>query len=368
MRRLVPVTIVAAMIASLCAPTVGYGGRRPRARKQTELKQLLGRARSIMSEVQDLDQRIVALERSRLDADERLLMLRESVVRTRQLVAEAEEQATAALHVYRQRLLAYRQQSPALRNRILLGSPGVPEALRRAQLLRVIARHDRLALERYEAQRQRSLQLHDGLLERSRQAAQLEKELSAQQDELASMRLERTRMLKVIDASAELRRRIGAEFVDASGRLAELVLAKASAQVERPGAFGGQRGRLPRPTAGTVVRSFGKAVDPRFNTVTVHNGVDFEAPLGTPVSAVYQGSLAFTGWVDGYGQLAIVDHGDAWFTIYGHLSRSLHQVGETVEAGELLGFVGDSGSLQGPRLYFEIRHHGTPQNPADWIR
>ena len=86
------------------------------------------------------------------------------------------------------------------------------------------------------------------------------------------------------------------------------------------------------------------------------------------MSAVYQGRVAFADWFQNYGQVVIINHGDEFFTIYGHLDEVLVRTGEWVDAGGEIGTVGETGSLIGPSLYFEIREGSEAINPALWLR
>jgi murein hydrolase activator len=99
----------------------------------------------------------------------------------------------------------------------------------------------------------------------------------------------------------------------------------------------------------------------------VQNGVDIEAPSGAPVRAVAPGRVVHAGWFKGYGNLVIVDHGDGYHTLVAHLTAMQTAMGEEVDAGDVLGTVGDSGSLKGPYLYFEIREKGRPVDPRPWL-
>ena len=77
--------------------------------------------------------------------------------------------------------------------------------------------------------------------------------------------------------------------------------------------------------------------------------------------------MRFAGWFRGYGRLVILDHGDRYFTVSGHLAELAVEVGDAVAAGEAIGAVGDTGSLSGARLYFEIRRGSEPLDPRDWL-
>jgi septal ring factor EnvC (AmiA/AmiB activator) len=124
---------------------------------------------------------------------------------------------------------------------------------------------------------------------------------------------------------------------------------------------------LPFPTDGHIEVGFGKVLNPKFNTVTSQNGLDLRAPEGSEVRAVGPGVIVHASPFRGYGNLVIVDHGEGYHTLYAHLSVISRTVGESVEAGQVIGRVGDTGSLKGAYLYFELRKKGKPIDPKDWL-
>jgi septal ring factor EnvC (AmiA/AmiB activator) len=131
--------------------------------------------------------------------------------------------------------------------------------------------------------------------------------------------------------------------------------------------FASLRGRLPRPAGSRIEVGFGRVVDPRFRTVTVQKGVDIAAERGEEVHAVAPGRVVHAGWFKGYGNLVIVDHGEGFHTLVAHLASMTAAAGEEVDAGALLGTVGDTGSLKGSYLYFEVRENGKPIDPKAWL-
>src|SRR6266436_1451939 len=144
---------------------------------------------------------------------------------------------------------------------------------------------------------------------------------------------------------------------------------KAAPGESTPGVgLGTMRGRLEWPAAGRVVEEYGTRVNPRFGTKTFRNGIDIDAVEGSNVHAVYPGHVLYTGWFRGYGNLIIVDHGSEYYTLYAHVADMKVAEGDDVRQGQVIGTVGDTGSLQGPRLYFEVRYQGRPQDPAQWLR
>jgi len=133
--------------------------------------------------------------------------------------------------------------------------------------------------------------------------------------------------------------------------------------------FARGQGALDWPLRGEVVGRFGPERNPRFNVVTPNNGIDIAAPIGTAVRAVAKGRVDYTAEDYGtYGQIVILNHGDSYYTLYAHLSEILVSVGQQVTSGQVIGRSGDTGSLKGAVLHFEVRRGGTALNPQDWLQ
>jgi septal ring factor EnvC (AmiA/AmiB activator) len=121
------------------------------------------------------------------------------------------------------------------------------------------------------------------------------------------------------------------------------------------------------PAKGEISTRFGVQKHPRFKTAIPHNGIDIEAEFGSDIRASFDGKIVFSEWFKGYGLTVIIDHGHDIYSIYAHASAIFVEAGEWVKKGTLMGKVGDSGSLKGPYLYFEIREKGKPTDPLKWL-
>lgn len=97
--------------------------------------------------------------------------------------------------------------------------------------------------------------------------------------------------------------------------------------------------------------------------VRAHLGIDIPDVMGAPVRAAAQGTIVFSGWSRGYGNLIQIDHGSGGETRYGHLSTITVSRGDIVTQGMVIGFIGSTGHSTGPHLHFEVRQDGAAQNP-----
>ena len=121
------------------------------------------------------------------------------------------------------------------------------------------------------------------------------------------------------------------------------------------------------PANGRIEEKFGMRIDPNFGTKTMHKGMDIGAPAGAAVRAIAPGQVVFADWFRGYGNLIIIDHNNGYYSLYAHLDRMDRRAGDAVKKGSLLGTVGDTGSLQGPLLYFELRFHTDAMDPENFL-
>ena len=122
---------------------------------------------------------------------------------------------------------------------------------------------------------------------------------------------------------------------------------------ERP-KFSLSRGRLPMPVVGTISRS--------------GRGIDILADAGDPIRAIHGGDVSKLMHINGYGLVAILDHGEDWYTVYTHAREFTVQAGEVVASGQNIGYVGETGSLEGPRLHFELRQGRKDKDPLRWLQ
>jgi murein DD-endopeptidase MepM/ murein hydrolase activator NlpD len=121
---------------------------------------------------------------------------------------------------------------------------------------------------------------------------------------------------------------------------------------------------LPHPR---ISQPFGSGYDPLLGVTRGHPGMDMPAPTGTPIRAPADGEVVAAGWVEGYGNCTIIDHGSALGTLYGHQSLIAVQPGDKVRRGQVIGFVGSTGYSTGPHLHWEVRLHGNVVDPAPFI-
>jgi murein DD-endopeptidase MepM/ murein hydrolase activator NlpD len=121
------------------------------------------------------------------------------------------------------------------------------------------------------------------------------------------------------------------------------------------------------PVKGVIRSGFGGRSDPFSGEGAFHTGVDLAVVKGTPVHTTADGVVTTASWHTGYGNLVVVDHGNGFQTYYGHLSKILVIPGEEVRLGQVVALSGSTGRSTGPHVHYEVRLHGVPVNPYNYM-
>ncbi|HEY7164669.1 MAG TPA: peptidoglycan DD-metalloendopeptidase family protein [Candidatus Binatia bacterium] len=276
---------------------------------------------------------------------------------------------------FKERAVAlYRWQRSASPFLILNGNMSMSGLLQRSHYLQTTVQFDRDLINRLEqdakaqealraklARKQQDLDAQQEVL--SEATASVQAEAQKKRELLASLKQEkdtRTRALKELEAAAlRLQKMMDDLQRQATARPPEF---PAGAGLDS------MKGRLSWPVRGELKSEFGKTRHKEFAAEVFRNGIDIEAPFGEEIKAVERGKVVFADRLAGYGKTVIVDHGERYYTIYAHLSEIMKKNGESVKRGETVGLVGDSDSLSGAGLYFEMRKDGHSIDPVPWFR
>ena len=128
------------------------------------------------------------------------------------------------------------------------------------------------------------------------------------------------------------------------------------------------KGKLKFPVKGKIISRYGKSKADAYGSMTFQSGIDIRIERGEPVRCVFNGEVLFAEWLKGYGNVMIINHGEHYYSLYAHVEEIFKKPGEKVQTGEVIATAGDTGSIKGLCLHFEMRHHGKPVNPLRWLR
>lgn len=329
--------------------------------------------RGLLEAVEALDRTAALLAREVSEARRAAARARGELAALEAEAGEIEQQLETTRRALRARAVALYRAGELGGVRVLFAAADLTDFLSRVSSLRLLLRHDAELLARYRAG------VADLTHARARSRASFEQlsaaesELEHKSDALASERARKRQLVARLHADRTRERGALVELEKAAQALEATLESLGADAPDAAGELDGPpfvslRRALAPPVAGEIVRGYGRQVDAEFGTQTFHPGVVFDAPQGTPVAAVAPGSVRFAGWFRGYGRLVILDHGDGYFTVTGHLDTFDVAVGDTVARRQRIGRVGETGSLSGPRVYFEVRKGGRALDPTDWLQ
>jgi septal ring factor EnvC (AmiA/AmiB activator) len=355
--------------------------RRELAKKRAEKEALEGREKGVLSEIQNLEERIHLaekllgrLKKERTSCQQRIGVLRGDLEQARQRAA------------LRRQALAERARRLYMHGRldeleVFLSARSLPDLTGRIHSYRHVAEEDRRLIEAALSDQriisEKTAELEDKLAETRR----LEEEKRREERKLLTEKDDRGQLLEEIQDQKAAHEQAIAEMEESARQIQSIIDLLEKQRRETPPAVEGQieffeqtgpfedlKGSLPWPVRGPVIKTFGRQVHPRYKTVTFSKGIDIQAATGTDIRAVADGKVLYISWLRGYGQFLILSHSRGYYTLYAHASEILVEVNDLVRAGQVIARVGETGSLNGPKLHFEVRHSKEQLDPLTWLQ
>jgi len=343
--------------------------RRVQERRQAlerELNRLRGEEKSLLGEVEQLEVlvrlRSTELRELQVELQRNQAQLEATGRRVRDLETSVEatrpQLAAHARALYKLGELSYL--------RLLLSVDRPSDFFRGYRFVSALARRDNERMASFRADLDALSAERAELERRTKEGTALRGQLETARVGLEAQRQRKTELLTSIVEKKEMHAAYVAELEQAEGQLRGLLEGLGEGEVAVPvSAF---RGSLAWPAAGGVRSAFGRHKHPRFDTYTVQNGIEIDAPPDSAVRAVYEGTVVFADRFRGYGLMVVVDHGGKHHSLYAHLGDTAVEVGQKLAAGDLLGTVGPGAGAEGSGLYFEMRFQGRPEDPLEWLK
>ena len=342
-----------------------------------EIASVSQRIRSLETEVGDVSTRLVALEEDLALHERKLARLRELYELQTERLMFLRSQYGLSVKRWGDRLVAiYEEEEPTTLD-VVLQAESFSGILDQLDYVSALASQDRTIVDHVEGARDhmRELRARTGKTKarvaavtrvvriRTEQQRSLKNQLIARQQGLATARSNRRASLADVRADA---RHYAAEAAALQAQSADLAAQIRSSQASSPSVTYSSGSGSPSasgfiwPVGGPVVSPFG------WRWGRMHEGVDIAAGYGTPIAAAASGTVIFAGWMGGYGNLIIVDHGGGIATAYAHQS-SFAVGGGPVSQGQTIGYVGCTGHCYGPHLHFEVRVNGSAVDPLGYL-
>lgn len=269
---------------------------------------------------------------------------------------------------------------------VILGANNFSDFANRVELLKRVIRSDYNLILEIQKQKAAIEAKKAQLEEDKRQLDALAAEAEKTRQEIAKKKAEQQKVLDAAKsnkaAAAQMEQDLNAQLASVRNliqqRLAAAEAARQAAQQQAAsddeGGGGGSddnyvqgTGAMGWPCSGPITSPFGYRTHPIFGTTIFHAGIDIGVDYGTPIHAADSGVVVYSGWISGYGNAVIIDHGGGISTLYGHNQSLAVSEGQSVSKGSVIAYAGSTGNSTGPHCHFEVDVNGSPVNPMGYL-
>jgi septal ring factor EnvC (AmiA/AmiB activator) len=345
--------------------------------------------RSLLGDLETIEQELQAQKKT-------LASLQEESAKQELLLADRHEYLKGVVkekrahqkHVKNRMAAYYRMGSVGLMN-VLFSAETLPELMEFQEYFNLMLEYDHSVISKYLVQIKELNLAREAHAREKLRLMTLANEVAAKEKQLTQIHQDKNLLLKQVNTEKHLYEQAVTEIEDAAADLAVTLSrlqvppkpapppAKKSAAVvkqKKPAAkqpapgFVGQKGLLDPPVDGIVITKFGQQIEGKFGSSTTSSGIDIRAKNGLEIKAVYDGKIIHSGYLRGYGNLLIIDHGQQYFSMISRITDIYKKEGTKVSRDEIIGMTGESDKLYGEGLHFEIRKGSNPEDPFLWLK
>jgi len=344
--------------------------------KKLKLQRADKRERSILTDLEKIDRDIQAGSAELADQRRKLREAETSLAEIEQSNTVTTQELARLRQFYAARLRAlYKMSRSGGYALAVLSSESFTSAYKRMRYLGIIAERDQRMIREYGAALERLASRELEVRERTGEILARRETVEKKRLSLEARRRKKGELLGSVKQEKTVYEATLKDLEESSSNLWAMIRlaeqGKRSARTKSPDhdavPASADRNLFPWPVNGPVLTRFGSQRHPQFGTTIFRRGIDIEVRTGDEVRAVHDGQVVYADWYKGYGRLVIVDHGEGLYTLYGHLSQLEVGGGDRVAPGQVVGLAGDTGSLRGAKLYFEVRRNGEAEDPLLWL-
>ncbi|MBP2631365.1 MAG: envC 1 [Firmicutes bacterium] len=291
----------------------------------------------------------------------------EKIDKNKEVLAKAEKELASRMKILNKRIRDIYENGQISYVDVLFGAKDFNDFMTRMDLLKRIIKHDYDLIIKIQDQRKLILD-KKAELERDQAALkELEKTAEIKRKEVEVSKEKKEKVLDKVVNDRDTAERAYQELLEAS-RQVEQMIRQSRYQVSGNQGNGKSTGTMIWPISGPITSEFGWRTHPIFGTAKYHSGLDIGGEYGMPVVAADGGVVIYAGWISGYGNAVIIDHGNGVSSLYGHNQSLVVSEGQSVSQGQLIAYCGSTGYSTGPHVHFEVRENGSPVSPYNYLR
>lgn len=335
---------------------------------QTQIKNVEKQQKSLLDEIESIDLEINSTEKELASIQSKINSLNSEISKKEDEIAAAEKKMEEENALLRKRIRVMYENGETAYWQMLLSSDNVLDFLERYELVNQMIESDKNLVTEL-TNKNNQIQIEKQKLESDKKVIEAAKRQETEnKNKLVTSRSSKNSKMRLLETNAaELQKQLDREKAESDAIEAELkALSGKSTVVYDNRAF-----IWPLPaTSKKLTCDYGYRTHPVTGVKnSFHTGIDIgNAPTGTNIYASKSGKVIKAGWNTAYGNMIIIDHGNGISTLYGHASKLLVSVGDTVKQGDIIAKVGSTGYSTGPHLHFEFRENGKSVNPGKYIK
>jgi len=350
---------------------------------ERKIKNTSDREKSEIERLNEIDEEISLVRNLiyRLRREEKIK--EKSITQAEVTIEKKESEHTSLINRYAKRVTHTYKKGRLSDLEKLLDAKSWRQAVYRAKYIKIISEHDRsladeirrnlIEIEAKQTVLERELtDIRKIDKEKLSRKKWLEQRRRVRNKELGNLKRDRQKMSVALNqrkkAAQQMESIISRLDRERVARIAELERRRKEMELLGSVPFKELKGKLPWPIEGKVISRFGTYQNPNLKTVTENTGIDIHGSEGTEVKSIYDGIVTTVTYIRGYGNTVILDHGDGFYSVYTHVMDVEVEENSYVNAGDIIAHVGDSGSLEGTKLHFEIWGNKDKLNPELWLK
>ena len=336
------------------------------------------RERKLQAELDRLDQKAEQQQQELAELNRRLEQQQQQKEQKKQKLERLKAERERNQKNVQRRLAAAYQSGELEMLNVLFSAESLPELLELQDYFQFIRQHDQAVINQYREQIKRLQEARHNLAILEAELKTARATISYREEQLRASREERASILRQAQNQRHLHEQARREIAAAADRLTAVLSGEAEhdesatngrSPSEDAEGFPGDHGTMTWPAEGTVATEFGQTVTGRLGNTDESRGITIETIAGARVKAIYDGTVAHVGEMEGYGKMIIIEHGQRYFSLLAGLAEVETGQGEVVRQGQPLGTVSASdGAESKGQLYLEIRHRVAPLDPMEWLR
>lgn len=336
----------------------------------TKLEYVQSELSNTMIQVQELEDKILGYQKEMTGLSDKLDTLQNSIDETKQKLTVAEEEYNQKEELLRERLVAMYEDGETQYLDILLSSRNIVEFISGYYLINEFVEYDNTLMQEV-AERRDDIEITKTKLEKEETEIKLIKAKREQTTVVLqnTITLQESYAKKLSKQEQELKNKI-TEYKQEQARIEALIQQATNSSNNLDIQYTGGEMLWPVAISGTVITStYGVREHPIQGVIKEHSGLDIgNATYGSPVVAAADGVVTYAGWLGGYGNCVMINHGNGLVTLYGHGQKIITELHKEVKKGDLIMEVGSTGNSTGPHLHFEVRVNGSCVNPLNYVK